>query len=1661
MHIRRYYKSITIALVILLLLASRCFAQLQTWYPEHSIGPANNVYDYPAGGISTQLIEIYPAAIPNTGLTYQWYKSTSPTTGFTAISGATSSSYSVPSPFTATTYYYRVSTAAGLGSIQSNTIKLSLVSVNWEDVNYIREHNILNTGETIWNVIDQLSTGSKLVTTTYLDGLGRPVEKVNKQMATPPTGSNTWGDIVEFTQYDAFGRQPKKFLPYTTTNQLGLYKTAPTSDQAAYYSNPSSYNETSAYTSLTFDNSPLNRVDNIKEPGSNWASAAGNSADYSMNSISDNVQIWGVDYVQGDAPVNEGTYAANSLFKLTYTDVNGNKVIEFTSMSGQLILKKVQSVATPSDPYTGWLCTYKIYDDFGLLRYEIEPEGVKWLYANSWNFAATNGATVLSEQVFQYNYDDKGRLIWKKTPGADPLNMIYDVRDRLVFTQDGNQGSPTQPVPQWTANLYDVLDRPVLTTLINTNESISSMRSDAANAPSTTAISVTNSGNTGGQTISLNLSFCPASINNSSINSPLSTTVLKYFFYDNYTFANVKVFSTTYTNLNAYNTSDPNVIPIATSKRTLSMETGSMERVLGSASTFLSSTNYFDEKGEPIQTLKSNIKSGTDITTNQYRFDGRLLSSCNSHTYAAAGYSGFITLNKYNFDNIGRVISVDKTVGSNSPVTVASYVYDDMGRIKTKTLAPGYSNPTTGLSQMESLDYSYNLHNKLTGINKDYALKTAGVYSKWNHYFGLDIGYDKTDGTFAGTQLDGQMAGMVWNTMGDDAQRKYEYTYDNAGRIIKADFNQQSHPGDGWSNGSMDFSVSGISGYITYDNNGNLLTLLRKGVMPGQSAPLITDDLRYSYKLESNRTDYVTDQMTSTSFNGDFDDFKDGSNGSGTSDYVYDNNGNIVVDLNKNSQSLNNGAAGTPGIHYNYLDKPDQIRIVGKGTILIAYGADGEKLQRAFVPETGGSSTITTYINAYTYQETSTTLTATSFPPFNGTTPHLAFMSFEEGRIRAMTNTSTTNGYDGVNESGNLTLPAAPSGGYNSGTWDYFITDNQQNVRMILTEETHNATNECTMESTNNRPAAEDPVFGQTGGGNEVEATRINKPPAWTGNTSSSVCHLGKLSGHTLGPNSLQKVMAGDLVTASVSYYYASNSTSSNPDIVSNLLSSLGSVITNGTASVGTLTHAASTGITNNLNLNQVFKNTVEPDSYTSGIPQAYLTILFFDERFNFISAADGGVMQLQVRGSDAGNVNATPLALTNVKAPKNGYVYIYVSNRSDQDVFFDNLTINVTTGNIIEENHYYAFGLKIAAISSKKLGDLPEGNLQNNFQYQGSFSEMDADIGWNDFALRNYDPQVGRFVQQDPFQQFSSSYAGMGDDPVNLIDPSGGSFIPCPTLGGVNSFFSIVGQTLSKVGSAVNGVNRLFSIGISLAKIGTDFDNKSEQFKIINNELVVNLTMQVGALHDGQNSSYWIDYNGTDVTIYQGEFGDTKGSTVYKKYSGTSGYTNYQKPSDQNLQEAGPVPEGNYSIDLKPSFTRKAETNSDGFTKPDIGVDLLPWGNGTLYSEWGQWRARLQALPGTNLRGRDGLFYFHDSYKGYSHGCIETNTELFYDLWKFKKQGINSIKVRIKYSGPSTNGGTYKYPPPWWNGNKPYQSPDGRYWPKPKLGSFPDKSKM
>ena len=75
--------------------------------------------------------------------------------------------------------------------------------------------------------------------TQYLDGLGRPLQTVIKQGSLETT-SGTGADIISAVEYDAFGREPFKYLPTPSTatdatKNDGSFKLNPFAQQAAFY----------------------------------------------------------------------------------------------------------------------------------------------------------------------------------------------------------------------------------------------------------------------------------------------------------------------------------------------------------------------------------------------------------------------------------------------------------------------------------------------------------------------------------------------------------------------------------------------------------------------------------------------------------------------------------------------------------------------------------------------------------------------------------------------------------------------------------------------------------------------------------------------------------------------------------------------------------------------------------------------------------------------------------------------------------------------------------------------------------------------------------------------------------------------------------------------------------------------------------------------------------------------------------------------------------------------------------------------------------------------------------------------------------------------------------------------------------------------------------
>jgi RHS repeat-associated protein len=89
----------------------------------------------------------------------------------------------------------------------------------------------------------------------------------------------------------------------------------------------------------------------------------------------------------------------------------------------------------------------------------------------------------------------------------------------------------------------------------------------------------------------------------------------------------------------------------------------------------------------------------------------------------------------------------------------------------------------------------------------------------------------------------------------------------------------------------------------------------------------------------------------------------------------------------------------------------------------------------------------------------------------------------------------------------------------------------------------------------------------------------------------------------------------------------------------------------------------------------------------------------------------------------------------------------------------------------VIQENHYYAFGMEMEGAWATQAG------LKNNYEYNGK--ELNEDFGLNlsDYGARWYDAAVGRWWSVDPLAEKTlsrSSYCYGLNNPIRMIDPNG-----------------------------------------------------------------------------------------------------------------------------------------------------------------------------------------------------------------------------------------------------------------------------------------------
>ncbi|TDQ22656.1 DUF6443 domain-containing protein, partial [Tenacibaculum caenipelagi] len=711
--------------------------------------------------------------------------------------------------------------------------------------------------------------------------------------------------------YDAFGRQTKEYLPYAVESGNGAIITGDvaTATQSYYQVKHSddfagvSLPDINAYSEKEFDGSPLNRVLKQAAPGKDWKLGGGHEIkfDYQTNILGE-VKNYYVTTSFADntytptlelSTVNNGNYVAGELYKTVTKDENHNgsssklhTTEEFKSKQGQVLLKRtyalVSGVETAHD-------TYYVYDDFGNLTYVLPPK--------SEPHSAKPDATELSELCYQYKYDYRNRLVEKKIPGKGWEYIIYDKLDRPVLTQDAN----LEASDDWMFTKYDAFGRVVYSgkyhngrTRLTMYPLLGGMTSTQISENTTTSYKTINGvkvyyeHNTYPQENSLNVNIYTINYYDTYIDLPLGLN---------------PTVTTSY--------------GVTSTTRTKGLATVTKTRVL-ETNNWITTVTYYDEKARPIYVYSKNDElDTTDIVESNLDFSGKVLETKTTHK--KSGKADVVIVDTFSYDHVGRMLKQTQKINNQAPKTIVSNEYDDLGQLKTKKVG----------GNLQEVDYTYNIRGWLKNINQD--------GKNDNDLFNFTIKYnDPTSGT---PLFNGNISQTSWNTLNVDTSSKtYTYSYDALNRIAGA----LSNTNGNYNLGGYDVSGNLVNP-ITYDKNGNIKTLVRKGHINVDATSFgEMDNLVYSYD-SGNKLTKVLDNGNDTY------GFKDGANI--TTEYTYDANGNMLADANK----------GITSITYNHLNLPVSVTLAG-GLIGYTYDAAGNKLRKLT------NTTTTDYAGNFIYE---------------------------------------------------------------------------------------------------------------------------------------------------------------------------------------------------------------------------------------------------------------------------------------------------------------------------------------------------------------------------------------------------------------------------------------------------------------------------------------------------------------------------------------------------------------------------------------------------------------------------------------------------------------------------------------------------------------------
>ena len=750
-----------------------------------------------------------------------------------------------------------------------------------------------------------ITENDTLVTVTYFDGLGRPKQIVNVR------AGGQGQDIVTPVTYDPFGRQTKNYLPYAAATQNGNIHSDPISQLEAFYGIPQYGNTTNPYSENILENSPLNRVLKQGAPGAAWQADPLADTDHTIKfeyrvNATDEVRLYQVTTTVDSYSPNlatfvpaleaSGFYSAGSLYKTITKDENwqpGDGNLHTTEEFKDLQGSVVLKRTYNSSPL-GEGAGAVAHD-----TYYVYDDFGNLSFVISPKVDTSDGVSQdeLDELCYQYVYDHRNRLVEKKLPGKEKEYIVYNKGDLPVLTQDQH----LRDQGKWLFTKYDAFGRALYS-------------GHFASADSREALQTTLEGHP----IYEESTDTPAVIDATDVyysNTAFPNTALELLtihYYDDYNF-----------DLDGGTAEDSYGITPTTKTKTLT--TGSKVRVM-ETDQWITTVTYYDEKARPIYTYTRNdYLNITDKVKHKLDFVGKVLETTSVHL--KDGMENITSTERFTYDHTGRLLKHTHQMAGHPEETLAEHSYDELGQLVQKKTG------NTAAMPLQTVDYSYNIRGWLTSIND--------VNNLGEDLFGFNIRYnDPANGATA--LYNGNISETQWRTANtDNSLKHYSYSYDALNRIT----------------GAIDNTGNYNLNAVTYDKNGNILSLSRQGHLNEAANNFgLMDELVYSYD-SGNKLLKVEDTAHDTfGFKDDAQNIEDNSE-----DYTYDLNGNMLSDTNK----------GITNIAYNHLSLPTEIIFNNDPSQKISYIYSAAGIKQQKVVSDNAELTTTDYAGAYIYENSS------------------------------------------------------------------------------------------------------------------------------------------------------------------------------------------------------------------------------------------------------------------------------------------------------------------------------------------------------------------------------------------------------------------------------------------------------------------------------------------------------------------------------------------------------------------------------------------------------------------------------------------------------------------------------------------------------------------